>query len=75
MKTLPDLVTEQPDEFDVMAVTDGIWKYLGTYESRIEAMDEALRLLQRKEYKKVAIMPQISYMRPFQTHVMTEVQA
>ncbi len=73
MRALSDLVTDHPDEFDVMVVRDGTWICAETLESLSEALFAAKRLLGRDGYERVAVQPQIGYMRPFQTHEMVEV--
>lgn len=75
MKLLTDLVTERPDEYEVMVVAadDCIWKTYGIYETRLEAI-EAVKSLDPNKYRKAGIKPQIRAYRPFQTHVMQEVR-
>lgn len=60
---------ERPDEFEVMVVrSDGCtWETYGTYETRSEAMETA-EGLDRGIYRMIGIKPQISALRPFQTH-------
>ena len=69
---LPEMRNGRPDEFDVMVVRDGIWQRYGTYESRQKA-SEALDSLDRHKYKAAGIKPQISSLRPFQTHPLEEI--
>ena len=75
MRLLTDMVTERPDEFEVMVVrvNDCIWQSYGIYETRLEAL-EAVESLDANKYRKAAIKPQIKALRPFQTHEMQEVR-
>ena len=63
-----------PDEFEVMVVRadDCIWQTYGVYKTRSEAL-EATKALDTSKYRLAAIKPQVSALRPFQTHAMQEV--
>ena len=64
-----------PDEFEVMVVRadDCIWQTYGVYKTRSEAL-EATKELDPSKYRLAAIKPQVSALRPFQTHAMQEVR-
>lgn len=66
---------DKPDEFEVMVVRadDCIWQTYGVYKTRSEALG-ATKALDPNKYRLAAIKPQISALRPFQTHAMQEVR-
>lgn len=63
-----------PDEFDVMVVAAGgwAWEKYGTYGTRNDAM-RAVDDMDKARYRMAAIKPQVSELRPFQTHEMFRV--
>jgi hypothetical protein len=75
MQILPDMITERPDEYELMVVEvhSWMWETYGIYQTRSEAV-EAAAALDPRRYRKAAIKPQIRAYRPFQTHVMQEVR-